>query len=146
MRKFRRTHKAFTFLEIMFVVVIIGILAAIAVPRLVGGTTKARIGATKSNMKAIETALMTFEMKVGRFPTTEEGLKALVKCPSDVSEEDWDSQYLKEVPNDAWGEDFIYKYPGENNVDYDLASKGPDKQEDTEDDITNWASEDEEDL
>jgi len=91
-------------------------------------------------MKAIDTALSAYEMKVGDYPSTEQGLEALVKCPSDVEKEDWgDSSYLKDVPKDAWGQKFVYKYPGEHNVDeYDLFSKGRDRKEGTEDDIVNW--------
>ncbi len=133
------SRRGFTFLEIMFVVVIIGILVGIAVPSLTGRAKKARITATKATMKGIETALQDYEMNVGGFPTTEQGLGALVKCPSDVTPDDWgDSAYLKEIPKDAWNQLFIYKNPGEHNAEYDLYSKGPDRQEDTEDDIKNW--------
>jgi general secretion pathway protein G len=136
------TRKGFTFLEIMFVVVIIGILVGIAVPSLTGKSKKARITATRATMKGVETALQDYEMNVGAFPTSEQGIAALVKCPSDVPPEDWgDSPYLKEIPRDAWNQEFIYKSPGEHNSDYDLYSKGPDRQEDTEDDIKNWKDE-----
>lgn len=144
MKRTKRYGRGFTFLEIMFVVVIIGILASIAVPSLTGKSKKARIMATTATMKGIETALSTYEMNVGLFPTTEQGLKALVTCPSDVPEQDWDSPYLKEVPKDAFNEEFIYKCPGEHNAYYDLSSKGPDRQEDTEDDIVNWQTDEEE--
>ncbi|MBN1902367.1 type II secretion system major pseudopilin GspG [Candidatus Sumerlaeota bacterium] len=141
MKRFRSHKKGFTFLEIMFVVVIIGILMGIAVPQFTGKAKKARIMSTKANMNTIGTALSQYEMNVGAFPSSEQGLAALVKCPSDVPEEDWDSAYLKEIPKDAWKEDFIYKFPGEHNQEYDLYSKGPDRQEDTEDDIKNWKEE-----
>ena len=139
--KFRKpTRSGFTFLEIMFVVVIIGVLAGIAVQNLSKRAEWSRREATKANMKAIDTALSAYEMKVGDYPTTEQGLEALVKCPSDVEKEDWgDSSYLKDVPKDAWGQKFVYKRPGEHNVDeYDLFSKGRDRKEGTEDDIVNW--------
>jgi general secretion pathway protein G len=138
-------RKGFTFLEIMFVVVIIGILVSIVGPKLTGRSKKARVMATRATIKSLETALQTFEMNVGTFPTTEQGLEALIKCPSDVPEEDWDSSYLRIVPKDTFGQEFIYKCPGENNEDYDLYSKGPDRSEDTEDDIVNWQKE-EDDL
>jgi len=143
MRIARYTKRGFTFLEIMFVVVIIGILAAIAVPNLAKRANWARIKATEAGMKSIETALQTYEMKVGSFPTTEQGLEALVKCPSDVEKDDWgDSSYLKEVPKDAYNQKFIYKCPGEHNTeDYDLYSTGKDKKDGTDDDIVNWAKE-----
>jgi len=128
----------------MFVVVIIGILASIVGPRLVGKGKKARIMATRATMNGIQTALQSYEMNVGNFPSTEQGLEALINCPSDVPEEDWDSAYLDKMPKDAFGERFLYKCPGENNKDYDLYSKGPDRQEDTDDDIVNWTKEEEE--
>ena len=142
MKRLSGTRKGFTFLEIMFVVVIIGILVGIAVPSLTGKSKKARIIATRATMKGIETALQDYEMNVGGFPTSEQGLEALVKCPSDVAPEDWgDNQYLKEIPKDAWNQEFIFKCPGEHNSDYDLSSKGPDRQEGTDDDIKNWKDE-----
>ena len=141
MKKRRWLNKGFTFLEIMFVVVIIGILIGIAVPQFTGKAKKARILSTRANMKTIANALAQFEMNVGTFPSSEQGLEALIKCPSDVPEEDWDSSYLREVPRDAWKQTYIYKCPGEHNQDYDLYSKGPDRQEDTEDDIKNWKEE-----
>ena len=144
MKKLNRNKRGFTFLEIMFVVVIIGILAAIVGPNLVGKSEKARITTTRAQMNSIKTTLQQFEMGVGRFPTTEEGLEALVKCPSEVSEDMWDGPYLEEIPKDGWGNDFVYKYPGDNAVYYDLYSYGPDGQEETEDDITNWKKDDEE--
>jgi general secretion pathway protein G len=145
MRIPRFTKRGFTFLEIMFVVVIIGILAAIAVPNLSKRANWAKIKATEASMKNTETALSTYEMKVGSYPTTEQGLEALVKCPSDVEKNDWgDSPYLREVPKDAYGQKFIYKCPGEHNTDeYDLYSTGKDRKDGTDDDIVNWAKESE---
>ena len=144
MRINNRAKSGFTFLEIMFVVVIIGILASIVAPRLVGKTKKAKIFATKATMNGVKTALQQYEMNVGAFPTTDQGLGALLKCPSDVQQEDWDSKYFDNMPKDTWGQTFIYKCPGEHNTDYDLYSKGPDRQEDTDDDIVNWQKEEEE--
>jgi general secretion pathway protein G len=140
MRIARYTKRGFTFLEIMFVVVIIGILASIVVPNLAKRASWAKIKATEASMKSTETALSTYEMKVGSYPTTEQGLEALVKCPSDVEKDDWgDSPYLREVPKDAYGQKFIYKCPGEHNPDeYDLYSTGNDRKDGTDDDIVNW--------
>lgn len=135
----RYKSRGFTFIEIMLVVVIIGILMAVVVPKMTKQAGGARISATKASIRGISTALSAFEVKAGRFPTTEEGLQALIKKPNDLTEDDWSGPYLPdETPVDAWKQEFIYKCPGENNRDYDLVSKGPDKQEGSPDDITNF--------
>jgi general secretion pathway protein G len=130
-------RRGFTFLEIMFVVVIIGILLALVGPRLVGRTQKARESTTRAQLKNLETAIKNFEMDTGRFPKT---LNDLIE-PSSEFEKSWEGPYVDSdvVPKDAWGEDFEYKQPGENNKrGFDLWSKGPDTQSGTDDDITNW--------
>lgn len=133
----RRQRQGFTLIEIMLVVVIIGILAAVIGPRMAGKTKGAKVSATRQSIKALETTLGMFEIQAGRFPTTEEGLNALLEKPGDLSDEEWDGPYVKEFPKDAFGEEFIYRSPGEINSDYDLISKGFDKKEGSEDDITN---------
>lgn len=133
----RRRRRGFTFLEIMFVVVIIGILLALVGPRLVGRTQQARISATNAQLKSLETAIKTFEMDTGTFP---ERLEDLMEAPSDF-EDEWNGPYLDSdvVPVDAWKQEFEYTVPGNHNKNgFDLFSKGPDKQANTEDDVTNW--------
>lgn len=133
----RRFRKGFTFLEIMFVVVIIGILLALVGPRLAGRTQEARITATRTQMHGIDQAIKNFEMDMGRFPRE---LDELID-PRSGDEDMWRGPYLDSdvVPTDQWNEDFLYKAPGDNNRrGFDLYSKGPDRQENTEDDITNW--------
>lgn len=137
----RRHNSGFTLIEIMLVVVIIGILAAVIGPKLTGKTKGARVAATKQAIGGVNTALSLFEMHAGRFPTTDEGLEALVTKPGDASDEEWEGPYMKELPKDPFGEPFIYRSPGEINEDYDLISKGPDKKEGTDDDITNAPAE-----
>ncbi len=136
----RFASKAFTLLEIMMVVIIIGIMAALVVPRMAGQKTRAQKAKAMNEIDSLKTALKTFEMHVGRYPTSEEGLQALMEKPSDVNEQEWDGPYLdaNEVPKDPWGNDYQYVSPGQNNKDFDLWSFGPDKQDGTEDDITNW--------
>ncbi|MCC6547003.1 type II secretion system major pseudopilin GspG [Candidatus Sumerlaeota bacterium] len=129
-----RKRGGFTFLEIMFVVVIIGILLAIVGPKLAGKSEKARVTATKAQMQAIGTAIKSFEVDNGSYP----------KELSDLLESDDDNKeaYLdgKALPKDAWDKEFNYKAPGDHNKkSYDIWSNGPDKEEGTEDDITNWA-------
>lgn len=136
-------HRAFTFLEIMLVVVIIGILLGLVGPRLVGQRQKAKRIATQQQMKNIENALGRFEMDVGLFPTESQGLKALMDKPSDVATEDYEGPYLNDIKGlkDAWGQPFVYKYPSEHKKDFDIFSKGSDRQEGTDDDIKNWSDE-----
>lgn len=132
-----RPSRGFTFLEIILVVAIIGILTAIVGPRLVGRSRQAKVGATRAQINNLQTALQQYEIDMGEFPSTNEGLKALVKRPSGVDEDVW-QQYMDRVPKDAWQEPFAYTYPSNHNMDYDIASKGPDRQDGTEDDISNW--------
>lgn len=130
-------RRGFTLIEIMLVVVIIGILAAVIGPKLSGKTNTARVKATRSSIESLKTTLGLFEMHAGRFPTTDEGLDALLEKPADLNDDEWEGPYLKEWPKDSFGEDFIYRSPGEINSDFDLISMGPDKREGTDDDITN---------
>lgn len=136
----RPANRGFTFIEIMLVVLIIGILTAVVVPRMVGQSDKARVSATKAQMESLRTALQQFEVRAGRFPTTQEGLEALVKKPSDVTDDEWDKT-MDSVPRDAWKQEFIFKSPGDDGRDFDLISKGKDKQENTDDDLTNFTKE-----
>ena len=131
--------RAFTFIEIMLVVLIIGILMAVVVPRMVGQTRLSKIKATALSLQGVKTALASFEVKAGRFPTTQEGLTALIVKPGGLLEDEWSGPYLTECPKDSWGQEFVYRSPGDSNKDFDLLSRGPDKQENTDDDITNFA-------
>lgn len=138
MFKNRRSRAGFTFLEIMFVVVIIGILLALVGPRLVGKTQSARIETTKAQITNLETSLKTFEMDMGRFP---ENLDELAKDPDDVEDKSYRGPYMDKIPKDAWNEDFVFKAGKAaryNKRSFDLSSKGPDKAEGTDDDIVNW--------
>lgn len=137
-----RTRRAFSFLEIMLVVAIIGILVAIVGPKLAGRSGKAKETATRQQMDAIETALGLFEIDTGSYPSSEQGLEALVDRPSDIDEDVW-AGYMKKMPKDGWGNEFVYRYPGESGEDYDLVSAGQDKKIGTDDDITNFEGEDE---
>ncbi len=131
--------KAFTLIELILVVTIMGILMAVVVPKLSNQTKKMQIKACKQSIGGISTALGMFEVKSGRFPTTEEGLQSLISKPSDLDDDEWEGPYIKELepPKDPWKQDYIYRCPGELGGDFDLISKGPDKQENTDDDISN---------
>ena len=130
-------RKAFTLIELMLVVIIIGVLAAMVVPRLVGRSEEARVAAGKADIEAnLALALDMFEMDIGRYPTTEEGLAALRTNPSALPK--WKGPYLKKEPKDSWGRPYHYQSPGTHGNDYDLSSTGPNGIEGDNDDIGNW--------
>lgn len=137
--KGRRKDKGFTLIELLLVVVIIGILAAIVVPKLAGRSEEARITQAKGNLATFRTALGAYEVDNGKYPTTEQGLAALLVKPSSAPEpRNWKGPYIEgtEIPLDPWGKPYVYLYPGERNVQgYDLYSEGPDGQPGTADDI-----------
>ncbi len=130
----RRRTRGFTLAEVLLVVVIIGILAGVLATRLSGRSEEARIGTAKASIKgALSLSLDLFEQDVGRFPTTEEGLEALVTDPG-VS--GWKGPYLKtELKPDPWETPFSYVADSEDSTRYVLSSAGPDRQIGTEDDI-----------
>ncbi len=131
------TTKAFTLVEIMLVVIIIGVLAAMVVPKLAGRSEEARLSVAKADVELnISTALKMFELDNGVFPTTEEGLAALVAVPG--SARNWKGPYLDKAPLDPWGRAYQYRSPGTHRpADYDLHSLGRDGVE-GRDDVVNW--------
>ncbi len=134
-------NNAFTLIELMLVVIIIGVLAAMVVPRLAGRSEQAREAAAQADIEAnIATALDLYELDNGQYPTTEQGLNALIKKPtSSPLPDNWRGPYLKKEPLDPWGKHYTYRYPGEHNIeDYDLASWGKDGFEGGGDDVVNW--------
>ncbi|MSR77440.1 MAG: type II secretion system protein GspG [Candidatus Omnitrophica bacterium] len=128
--------RGFTLIEILLVVIIIGILVSLVAPKLAGRSEEARVQAAKADIDGgISLALDLYEVDNGRFPTV---LQDLVTKGSDS--ENWRGPYLKKgLSKDPWGNEYTYRYPGTHNPSgYDLFSKGPDKQENSEDDIANW--------
>ena len=127
----------FTLIEIMLVVIIIGTLVAMVMPRLTGRGEQARIAAAKADIQSnIATALKLYELDNGVFPSTEEGLNALLNKPSSCP--NWNGPYLERKPLDPWGREYKYKSPGEHRTaDYDLYSLGKDGVE-SADDVKNW--------
>lgn len=124
MRNKRLTQNGFTLLEIMVVVAIIGLLAAMIVPNVIGQGEQAKVEIAKTNMSRIVQQLNMFKFNDGRYPTTAEGLNALVEQPADVRK--WpEGGYLPSVPEDPWGNPYIYTSPGVDGP-FDLYSLGAD--------------------
>ena len=137
----RTKSSAFTLIEIMVVVVILGILAATIIPQFMGTTTDAKIGAAKSNIAEIESALERYFIHMDRHPTTEEGLKALVEPPAG-DEKKWRGPYVKMLRQDPWGNPYQYRAPGIHHPSsFDIWSRGADGADGGEGDkadIGNW--------
>ena len=130
--------RAFTLVEMLLVLVILAVLAAIVIPKFTGRSQQAKETAAKSQISNFELALDAFEVDSGFYPQGSAGLNALVDQPSGA--QNWKGPYLKKgVPLDPWGNPYVYAYPGKNNVKgYDLMSVGPDGRAGGDDDITNW--------
>jgi general secretion pathway protein G len=131
---------AFTLIEMLLVVAIIGTLAALIVPKIAGKGEEAKKKAAAADIKSIGLALDMFEVDNGHYPSGRSGLQDLLVQPRDA--QGWKGPYLKDmttVPVDPWGHPYIYEYPGKHTVNsYDLTSMGPDGQMGNEDDIANW--------
>jgi general secretion pathway protein G len=134
----RRPQQGFTLIEIMVVVVILGILAAVVVPRIMSRPEEARITKAKQDIRALETALDLYKLDNFNYPTTEQGLEALVTKPSTPPEPKRyrEEGYLKKVPNDPWQNPYQFLNPGERGT-IDIFSLGPDQQV-SDDEIGNW--------
>jgi general secretion pathway protein G len=117
--------RGFTLIELMIVVVILGILATTIMPKLLSKPDKARVQKAKFEIRQIQTALENFKIDSGRFPTTSEGLQALVTNPGGLPDYDPDA-YLPKVPLDPWKNSYVYISPGLNGRDFDLVSYGKD--------------------
>jgi len=129
----------FTLVEIMLVVIIIGALAAMIIPRLSGRGEEAKIKVAKSDIDAnLATALKLYELDNGSYPTTSQGLAALrIKPATNPLPQNWNGPYIEKEPLDPWGHPYIYVSPGEHRSDYDLSSKGKDEAS-QKDEINNW--------
>lgn len=140
----RRNQGGFTLIELMVVIVILGILAGLIVPRIMGRPDEARRAKARIQMESIETALKLYRLDTGSYPTTEQGLQALVEPPmAGTAVRNWrQGGYLEkgQVPKDPWDNDFVYISPGSHG-DFDLSSRGADGQpggEGNDRDINSW--------
>ncbi len=131
--------KGFTLIELMLVVIILGILVAMVVPRLVGRGEQARKQAAEADIKSnIALALDLYELDNGKYP---DNLGDLLKDPGESKAANWNGPYLKRTAVDPWSREYNYRSPGQHNNDYDLYSFGGDGVEGGGDDITNWEEE-----
>jgi general secretion pathway protein G len=123
----RRAHRqaGFTLIELLVVLVIIGLLATLVAPNFIGQSEKAKPKAARVQVENLRNALDMFQLDVGRYPTSEEGLQALRQRPNSAPR--WAGPYLRDdLPNDPWGRPYVYRSPGEGGGNYDIGSYGAD--------------------
>ncbi len=139
-RRRRSREAGVTLIEMLVVVTIIALFAALVAPKMLGKADKAKVTAAKAQINAFATALGQYKLDTSTFPSTEEGLKALRVKPQNVNR--WEGPYLpQDIPNDPWGNAYIYKYPGEHGDEPDITSLGADGQpggEGINADIVSW--------
>ena len=133
-----KNDRGFTLIEILVVIVIIGLLATFLVPNIIKKVDEARVTKAKSDIRSFESALDMYRLDNGNYPTTDQGLQALITKPEvDPIPRNWNGPYLKQetLPKDPWGYDYIYRSPGEyvegtdRQRDYEIISLGADGQE-----------------
>jgi general secretion pathway protein G len=143
-RSTRHVQLGFTLIEIMVVVIIIGLLAAVVVPQFLGRVDDARVSKAKQDIQAMQTALTMYKLDNYIYPTTDQGLSTLVQKPDATVAPHWrQGGYLQQqhVNKDPWGHEYVYVTPGTHGGEYDLYSLGADGQpggEDYKADIGNW--------
>lgn len=137
--------RGFTLIEIMVVVIILGLLAGIVLPKILGREEEAKVSAAKVQIKSMESALDGFKLDNGFYPTTDQGLSALIKKPEvgRIPDKWKEGGYLKpaRIPKDPWGTDYLYFSPGNEGREYEIISYGPDKEQGGEGknaDIESW--------
>jgi general secretion pathway protein G len=137
-------RRGFTLIELLVVIIVLGLLATLVGPRILGRITEAKSATARTQLSLLETALDSYKLDVGSYPTSEQGLDALEKVPTrEPVPISWRGPYLRrDVPNDPWGRPYIYKSPGEHNpTSFDVSTLGRDGQpggEGEDADVMNW--------
>ena len=137
-------RRGFTLIELLVVIIVLGLLATLVGPRILGRVTEAKSATARTQLSLLETALDSYKLDVGSYPTSEQGLDALSKVPTrEPVPINWRGPYLRhDVPNDPWGRPYIYKSPGEHNpTSFDLSTLGRDGQpggQGEDADFMNW--------
>lgn len=133
------TQRGFTLMELMVVIVILGVLASLVVPNLMGNKDRADRQKAVSDIVALENALDMYKLDNHRYPTTEQGMEALVEAPTlaPLAENYNADGYIRRLPADPWGNEYILISPGEHGA-IDISSAGPDGEAGTSDDVTSW--------
>jgi len=138
--KVKKNNKGFTLIEIMVVVIIIGILTAIVAPNIIGRVGDAQVTAAKQTIRSIEGAIRMYRLDNFNYPNTEQGIEALTNKPIGQNARNWKGPYLDRVPDDPWGNKYLYMYPGLNG-EFDVYTYGRDGQlggDGDDADIGNW--------
>ncbi len=138
--KIKKNNKGFTLIEIMVVVIILGILTAIVAPNIIGRVGDAQVTAAKQTIRSIEGALRMYRLDNFNYPNTEQGIEALSKKPIGQNARNWKGPYLDRIPEDPWGNKYLYMYPGLNG-EFDVYTYGRDGQpggDGDDGDIGNW--------
>ncbi|MHB8845620.1 MAG: type II secretion system major pseudopilin GspG [Nitrospirota bacterium] len=143
-----KNQKGFTLIEIMVVVIILGLLAGLVLPRILGQEDKARVETAKVQIRSLEGALDAYKLDNGFYPTTDQGFEALIKKPEAgrIPNKWREGGYLKpaRIPKDPWGKDFVYLSPGGEGREYEIISHGADNEpggEGNNADIESWKME-----
>jgi len=140
MSRQKNARAGVTLIEMLVVVVIIAVFAAVVAPRLLSQGDKARVVAAKQQIENVQLALGQFHLDTGTYPTTEQGIQALRVAPDGMQQ--WHGPYLqKDLGNDPWGHPYVYKFPGEHGDEPDILSYGADGQPggtDLNTDIVSW--------
>lgn len=127
-KMFRQKYEGFTLIEIMIVMVIIAMLAALVGPRVMGALSSSKLKASRIQIETLSASVEAFHLDIGRYPTQIEGLQVLVENPENTPIKNWRGPYLKKnkVPNDGWGNAFFYEIPSKHKMAFDIYSLGAD--------------------